>query len=322
MDIKPPLSVFEAWYKSLKIVKANNGPANGTIATTLVLLERLKDKYDLDFDSHVAPGGAQIKGASGAAVAVILAALGETRPFAKEGGRTNRGGQGDIRPLFKSLASLKLESFSSEERNEVLTSFQAFLVERVRDFHNRQKLKLVFDPKLSTWQIIHDLFETANSEGKAGYIAQHLVGAKLQLRFPNIEISNESASTADMPTNRSGDFAIGNTVFHITVAPMEAVYKKCKENIKDGLKVYLIVPDAKLAAARQLAEQYCNGQIAVESLESFVSQNIEEMSVFVADNLKRSLVDLVSIYNERVNAVEVDKSLMIELPANLEKYNR
>jgi hypothetical protein len=195
---------------------------------------------------------------------------------------------------------------------------------KIKSYHELCKLKkihFVFDSKLSTWQIIHDLFETSHSEGKAGYVAQHLVGAKLQLRFPDVEVSNESASTADRPTNRSGDFMIGSTVFHVTVSPMEGVYKKCQENIKEGLKVYLIVPDGKLAAARQLAEQYCNGQIAVESLESFISQNIEEISVFAADKLKHSLVRLVKIYNERVNAVEVDKSLMIELPSNLEKYN-
>jgi hypothetical protein len=136
-----------------------------------------------------------------------------------------------------------------------------------------------------------------------------------------VEVSNESASTADKPTNRSGDFTIGNTVFHITVSPMDGVYQKCIENLREGLKVYLIVPDGKLAAARQLAEQYCNGQIAVESLESFVSQNIEEMSVFASDNLKLSITKLVNIYNKRVNAVEVDKSLMIELPSNLNKYD-
>lgn len=321
MNTNQPLSVFEEWFISLKIVKANNGPANGTLAATLVLLERLKENYDLDFDAHVASGGAQIKGASGAAVATILSHFGETRPFAKEGGRTNRGGQGDIRPLFKSLKALKLELLSIQERNEILTLFQAFLVERVQVFHNRQKLKLVFDPTLSTWQVIHTLFATSYSEGKAGYVAQHLIGAKLQLRFPNILVSNESASTADKPTNRSGDFAIGNTVFHVTVSPMEGVYKKCQENLTEGLKVYLIVPDGKLAGARQLAEEYCGGQIAVESLESFISQNIEEISVFASDKLKISIVNLIKLYNERVNAVEVDKSLMIELPSNLEKYN-
>ena len=139
MKDNEPLSVFEGWYSSLKIVKANNGPAIGTIAATLVLLERLQEDYDLHFDNHIAGGGAQIKGASGAAVAAILKKFDETRPFAKEGGRTNRGSQGDIRPLFKDLAGLGLENLSLTERNKVLASFQAFLVDRVRDFHNRQK---------------------------------------------------------------------------------------------------------------------------------------------------------------------------------------
>ncbi len=321
MNTNQPLLAFEEWYWSLKIVKANNGPANGTIAATLILLERLKEKYDLDFEIHVAPGGAQIKGASGAAVATILSNFGETRPFAKEGGRTNRGGQGDIRPLFKSLAPLKLDMLEPEDRNKVLTSFQTFLVERVRDFHNRQKIKLVFDSKLSTWQVIHDLLQFSQNEGKAGFVAQHLIGAKLQLRFPDVIVSNESASSADKPTNRAGDFSIGNTVFHVTVSPMDGVYKKCEENLKEGLKVYLIVPDGKLIGARQNAEQYCTGQIAVESIESFISQNIEEISMFASDMLKYSIVRLVKLYNDRVNAVEVDKSLMIELPSNLEKYN-
>lgn len=322
MDTNQPLLAFEEWFKSLKIVKVNGGPANGTIAATLVVLERLKNNYDLNFENHVVvEGKAQIKGAGVSAVTKILKKLGEDRPFLKEGGRTNRGGQGAIRPLFDSLTTLKLELLPQEERNQILTSFQMFLVERVRDFHNRQKLKLVYDSKRSTWQIIHSLFEASYSEGKAGHFAQHLVGAKLQLRFPEVLVSNESASTADKPTKRSGDFEIGNTVFHVTVSPMEGVFRKCQENLKEGLKVYLIVPDGKLAAARQLAEQYCNGQIAVESLESFISQNIEEISVFASEKLKISMVNLIKLYNERVNAVEVDKSLMIELPSNLEKYN-
>lgn len=317
MNIQHCLTIFEEWYKSLKVVKANGGPANGTIATTLILLERLKEDFNLDFDAHVAPGGAQIKGASGAAVATILKKFGEIRPFAKEGGRTNRGGQGDIRPLFKSLVALNLVSYSEEDRNEVLTQFQKYLVERIRDFHNRQKIKLVFDSKLSTWQIIYNLLKAAKEEGKAGFVAQHLVGAKLQLRFPQLSISNESASTADLPTNRQGDFLIGNTVFHVTIAPMQAVFEKCLDNLSQGFKIYLLVPDAKLAAARQLGEQFCFGQISVESLESFLSQNIDEISVFLDKNLKSSLVRLIEIYNERVDAVEIDKSLIIELPSNL-----
>jgi hypothetical protein len=317
MNIQDCLVVFEEWYKSLKIVKSNAGPANGTIAATLILLERLKDHYDLNFSTHIAIGGAQIKGASGTAVANILKKFGEFRAFAKEGGRTNRGGQGDIKPLFTALQRLNLEVLSPQERNHILTVFQQYLVDRIRDFHNRQKIKLVFDPKLSTWQTFHLLINIAKEEGKAGYVAQHLVGAKLQLRFPEIQVSNESTSTADRPTNRQGDFLIGHTVFHVTVAPLQILFEKCQENLSQGLKVYVLVPDAKLAAARQMGEQFCFGQLAVESLESFLSQNVDEISRFSNKELKENLVRLIETYNFRVNSVEIDKSLMIELPSNL-----
>jgi hypothetical protein len=143
---------------------------------------------------------------------------------------------------------------------------------------------------------------------QSGYVAQHLVGAKLQARFPDLEISNESASTADKPTNRQGDFTIGDTIFHVTVSPMPAVFEKCQTNLAEGLKVYLLVPDAKLAWARQMAENFCNGYIAVESIESFVSQNIEEISRFENKFLKNNFVTLIKTYNQRVNAVEIDKS--------------
>lgn len=319
MTDSSPLSVFENWYGSLKIVKANNGPANGTIAAALVVLERLKQNYNLDFEAHVAPGGMQISGASGRAVAEILKRFGETRPFAREGGRTNRGGPGEIKALLNSLTELGLEKQPEESRNAVLESFQSYLVDRVRDFHNRQKIKLVFDPKLSTWQIVKDLLEAARNEGKEGTVAQHLVGAKLSLRFPALEIENNAASTADRPTGRHGDFFVGDTAFHVTVAPWIPVFEKCLANVSEGLKAYVIVPAFKLDTARDMAQNICGGQVAVESLESFISQNIDELSQFSGEYLKSNFVELVKIYNARVDAVEIDKSLMIELPSSLSK---
>jgi len=314
---QPPKEFIE-WYNSLKFVKANNGPANGSIATALVVLSHLVDDYNLEFSAHIADGGMQIKGASGSAVASILKSFGENRPFAKEGGRTNRGGPMEVRALLEMLRSLDLQKDLLENRNSTLRSMQSFLVDRVVDYHNRQKIKLPFNPALSTWHIIHNLINIAIEEGKAGYIAQHLVGAKLQLRFPDITVSNESASTADMQTQRPGDFLIGHTAFHVTVAPMLPVYEKCKYNLTQGYKPFLLVPDTKLIGARQLAEQTCEQQISVESIESFVSQNIDELSVFDKDDLALNLKELVKIYNRRVNEIETDKSLMIELPSILQ----
>ena len=259
----------------------------------------------------------QIRGASGTAVAGILSTFGENRLFAKEGGRTNRGGPAEIKALLEMLEGLHLGYISKEERNGKLLAMQFFLVDRVKDFHNRQKIKLAFNPTLSTWHIIHNLLLVAISESKAGPVAQHLIGAKLQLRFPHIKVSNESASTADMQTNRPGDFLIEDTAFHITVAPMQAVYEKCLNNILEGYKPLLLVPDNKLVGARQIAEQIVEQQIAVESIESFVSQNMNEISNFGKFELTNSFKRLIEIYNIRVNEAETDKSLMIELPMNL-----
>jgi hypothetical protein len=314
---KPPKE-FIQWYNSLKKVKANNGPANGTVAAALIVLNRLQEDYNLDFSAHVAKGGMQIKGVSGTAVATILKSFGEERPFAKEGGRTNRGGPSEIQALLEVLKVLKLNGVSSTVRNKELHVMKEFLVDRVKDFHNRQKIKLIFNPTYSTWHIVHGVLAMAALEGKAGYVAQHLVGAKLQLRFPNIAVSNEGGSTADAPTHRPGDFLIGQTAFHITVAPMQAVFEKCRQNIQKGLRPFLLVPDAKLIGSRQLAEQICERQIEVESIESFVSQNINELSVFSKNNLVESLKELIELYNQRVDEVETDKSLMIELPSNLQ----
>jgi hypothetical protein len=315
--MQPPDEFIE-WYRSLKIVKANNGPANGSIATALIVLNRLRVNFDLDFSTHIAEGGMQIKGASGASVAGILKSFGEERPFAREGGRTNRGGPSEIKSLLENLKLLGLKKKSEIERNEILVAMMGFLVDRVKDYHNRQKIKLTFNPANSTWHIIHQLLEESASLGKAGYLAQHLVGAKLELRFPEIHVTNECASAADIQTQRPGDFLIGNTVFHVTVSPMPAVFEKCRHNISQGYHPYLLVTDKKLIGARQLAEQMCGSEITVESIESFVAHNINEISVFDKDNLASNFKELVLIYNRRVDEVETDKSLMIELPKNLQ----
>ena len=59
------------------------------------------------------------------------------------------------------------------------------------------------------------------------------------------------------------------------------------------------------------------GRIAVESIESFVGQNIEELSYFTRDKLKNGFRRLLETYNDRVDAAETDKSMLVEIPRNL-----
>jgi hypothetical protein len=60
-----------------------------------------------------------------------------------------------------------------------------------------------------------------------------------------------------------------------------------------------------------------DGRVAVESIESFVSQNIEEISAFTKKRLPEGLRRLLEEYNRRVDEIEVDKSMLIDIPRNL-----
>jgi len=311
------LDAFKDWYGNLSVHKSSGGPAKGTIAAALVVLERLRTDCELSLEAHRARGGSQIKGAGGAALKKILNRFGEQRPFAKEGGRTNRGGPGDIQKMLDALKGVRLDKSLLSERLEILDDLQRFLVNRIIEFHSRERIKLVYDPSKTTWQTIQELLLAARMTGKEGPVAQYLVGAKLKLRFPDLAIGNESYSTADDQLGRPGDFSIGDTAFHVTVAPMSALFEKCAQNIKEGYRVFLLVPDRTLNGARQNAELALPGQMTVESIESFVSTNVEELSVFSRREVVSGLRRLLETYNDRVLKCETDKSMLIEIPKNI-----
>jgi hypothetical protein len=309
---------LQKWYDDLPRPRSSgNEPAKGSIAVGLVLLERLKSEFDLTVESHLAPGGAQIQGASGAAVKRILENFGEFRRFAGEGGRTNRGTPAIAEKMLAAIKTAGLHALSAEERNQILAELQGYLVGKVREFHNRERLKPVYEPAKSTRQFIADLLALAEATGKRGPVAQYLVGAKLQLRFPNAQLRNESFAAADDQSGQPGDFVVADTTFHVTVAPNAGHYQKCGRNLLDGRRVFLLVPESLLQGARQNADMEAPGRIAVESIESFVGQNIEEISEFSQNALRDGLRRLLDAYNIRVDAVEIDKSMLIEIPRNL-----
>ncbi len=174
----------------------------------------------------------------------------------------------------------------------------------------------MYSPAHSMWQTITDLLDAASKTGKEWPVAQYLVGAKLQVRFPDIKVGNESYSTADDQLDRPGDFCLGDTAFHVTVAPMPGVYERCKRNIDEGYRVYLLVRERSLVGTRQNVAQM-SGKVSVQSIESFVAQNMDELSAFVQDRLSSGLRHLLEVYNDRVDAAELDKSMLIEIPKNL-----
>ena len=190
-------------------------------------------------------------------------------------------------------------------------------MERIRLFHGQGCIRIDFDPTGTTRDLVRQILEKAKEKGQTGQVAQYLVGAKLALRFPEFEIPNDSYSTADQQLGRAGDFLVKDTAFHVTVSPMDKVYDRCKQNADEGFRAYLLVPDEHVQSARTIAKERVSGRVAVESIESFVGQNIDEMASFSQDQLAAKIHELLTKYNERVDETEIDRSVMIEIPPNL-----
>jgi hypothetical protein len=219
--------------------------------------------------------------------------------------------------MLGSLRRLRLDRQPADVRNEILETLQGVLVEKVRAWHNRRRIAFTFDPSQSTWRIVREILEQARETKKEGPVAQYLVGAKLQLRYPGEQVENFSFSTSDVQQGRPGDFLLGDTAFHVTVSPTPGLYERCRENLRNDLRVYLVVPDRILVGAHQNAESIEPGRIFVESIEGFVGGNVDELSAFARSRFLAQFRLLLETYNRRVDAVETDKSMLIEIPRAL-----
>ena len=312
MDTRPFEEIIRLWWES-------RSPSRGNIAGGLVLLENLRNDLSFNLDDHKAAHSDQLRNATPTNVRNILSRFNESRVLSREAGRTNRGLMTNLAPLLEALSHSDLAQLSEEQRNGTLYAMQSFLVERAREIFNANRISFEYSSGVSSRDIIGAILRVAGERQKAGDVAEYLVGAKLALRFPDYEIRNSAASAADEQTDEQGDFQINDCVFHVTVSPNIGHYDKCKQNLANGLRVFLLVPDNRLSGARQNAEQEVGEGISVESIQSFVSQNIEELSDFAGDKVAQNTRLLLEKYNERVTQVETDLSLLIRIPTALER---
>ena len=309
----PYLKIVRTWWDSFP----PRSRTRGNIAGSLVILENLRSDLVLDIAGHRTARSEQLRNATPAKVGNILARFGETRVLSREAGRTNRGLMTNLAPLLTALSESNIVELTSEDRVAAIDAMQSFLVDRARDVFNADWISFDYNSGASSHETISKILQVARERQKAGDVAEYLVGAKLALRFPAYDIRNSAASAADEQTDEQGDFQINDCVFHVTVAPNHGHYDKCRQNLSNGLRVFLLVPDDRLVGTRQNAEQEIGDGVSVESIQSFVSQNIEELSEFARGKVAQNVKLLLEKYNERVSQVESDLSLRIRIPASL-----
>jgi hypothetical protein len=152
-----------------------------------------------------------------------------------------------------------------------------------------------------------------NTHTSGDIVGQHLVGAKLEERHPGIPILNQHgrADTASTPYR---GFQVGTTCFHVTLNPGLSLLKRAVANLEAGLFPVLLVPNTQVSKTRHLAEaQGIDARIGVFAIEDFVAQNIIEMSKGQQQSFVETMKSIIEKYNRRLEEVETDLSLKIEL---------
>jgi DNA (cytosine-5)-methyltransferase 1 len=310
-------AVVKAWFEDEQ-KHLEGGSDKYVVCAGIAVAQVLKGKSPIAEKDYITDGN-QVK-TSGSLIRKVLKTFGEERKYVSEGGRTTRGTRPAAERLVAVLNAIpELTKATKEERAGVTQAIHSWLFENgVKPYFNRQKIEVDISLDKPGSQIVADILDTAAERNVAGAVAQHLVGAKLALRYPQRVVENYGYTTADKQLGRPGDFLVGDTVFHVTVAPAQDVIGKCGANIKNGYRAMLLVTESRIQAARQLAEiAGLQERVGISSLEQFVGQNVEEIGEFGKAALAKNIRALLEKYNDRVLEVETDRSLLIEIPTNI-----
>jgi len=284
--------------------------SRNTIAVGIVVLDHLRQGCPVLREEVISEGG-EVRG-SRAGLGDTLEKYGISRKYLKE--VTTRQAPQDGQRLFENFEWGEiLIDLPPDGKDELLRELTEKLAEKARAWLRRQSLKLALDRKHSPSAWIRVILEGAKGRS-GGVVEQHLVGAKLEKRFTDIPIPNYPAHAADAQTERPGDFAVQNMVYHVTGMPGRSVIQKCAANLKQGQHPILLIPQDQEYKASALADDEGVGaQISIISIEDFLALNIIELSTGEGVDFFHVLQDIVAIYNRRLEEVETDLSLQIDV---------
>lgn len=287
----------------------------GPLCVALVVTRHAKKQgLPLEPDSLLTDGGGQVVGLGKSAVQSILKDHSIDRVLAEEGGRTSRGSVGNMRKYVAFLNDLHSQGGLDLEMVEL------WWADRVRDFFSGKPLVLRFDASKSLRAVIRDLLSQAqkrqeqdNGATFVGTMLQHLVGAKLNLLLDS-PIEHHGANVADDVSGREGDFILEDVAIHVTTSPSEALIRKCRRNLDNGLKPIIITTHRGALIAEGLAEQADMAErLDVFEVEQFLAGNLYEIGKFAQAGRRTTAEQLVFQYNSIIDDCETDPSLKIDI---------
>lgn len=288
----------------------------GALCVVLYISRLARDKgLPLKADELVTEKTGQVLGLGKGSVQKILADYGITQVLAEEGGRTSRGSLGNMRSYVGFLNKLDRANLAD------MAAIEGWWAEKVKEHFSAKPLRLRFDPSKGMQAIVQDILAQAKKRQQEatgtmyqGAVLQHLVGAKLELAMPELEVQHNGFSVADSFSDRSGDFVLDDSIIHVTTSPSEAVIRKCQKNIDAGAKPIILTLLDGVAVAKGLASNAgIDSRVDIMDAEQFLAANLHEISLFKTSERRSTLLKLIETYNQIVEENETDPSLRIEL---------
>jgi DNA mismatch endonuclease (patch repair protein) len=291
--------------------------SRNTLAAGVVALHQLRHAESLPASRETLfSAGGELKHSRGKSLTTILSAYGLPTDYLKE--VTTRQAHQDAQRLLESLEwGALLTPLTRDDRDALLRQLIDALVQLAQAQLQQQAVRVRVDWRQSPWEWMRQILAAAR-ERAPGVVEQHLVGAKLQTRFRELQFPTLPAHAADVATGRKGDFelptASGGIVLHVTAHPTSALIEKCQENLRQRLLPIILTLREKEAHALALAEDKgVAQQIAVVPIEHFVATNLIEMATERQMPLDEALRALLRAYNQRVELAETNRSCKIEL---------
>lgn len=298
-----------------EFARRNHMTGKGPLCVTLVVTRHGKNLgMPLNPDALITGSGGQVTGLGRSAVQSILKDHGIERVLAEEGGRTSRGSVGNMRKYVAFLNELHSKGAIDFERVE------AWWIDRVREYFAKKPFVLRFDTSKSLRTVIRDLLSQAakrqaQAEGSTlvGTMLQHLVGAKLNLLLDS-PLQHHGANVADEASGREADFVVEDVTIHVTTSPSEALIRKCRRNLDNGMRPIIITTYRGIVIAEGLAEQTSMAdRVDVFEAEQFLAGNLYEIGKFANAGRRTTAEQLISEYNAIVEECEADPSLRIDI---------
>ena len=205
------------------------------------------------------------------------------------------------------LDNIRLASVGSSTAS-TCSRVQQMFADKLREILELEPLRARMNARTAE-SVIADVLQQADERGKVGVVAQYLVGAKLQLRFPGQDIQREAYNKGDRkkrgdPHARLADFEVAEAVIEVALGTPD---EKHLDQVMDILEtssseVWLLVRAARLGAWQsELAALNApmRQRVVVVGVESFVGQNVTELGGFSSKGKHDQLLALFKLYNEQ-----------------------